>query len=77
MRPQRIRSTINNTNATKKLNIKITDNAEKFAKKLEKNVNMKKNKPGDQYLGGPFSIAKLESDVMSSMKIINDKKTID
>ncbi len=71
------RSTINNTNATKKLNIKITDNAEKFVKKLEKNVNIKKNKPGDQYLGGPFSIAKLESDAMSSMKIINDKKTID
>jgi hypothetical protein len=37
---------------------------------------MKKDNPGDQYLGGPFSIAKLESNAMSSMKIINDKKTI-
>ena len=70
------RSKINNTNATQKLNIKIIDDAEKFLNKLEKNVDMKKNKPGDQYLGGPFSIAKLESDAMSSMKIINDKKTI-
>ena len=70
------RSTIDNTNAVKKLKMKIKDNAEKFSNKLAKNLDMKKDNPGDQYLGGPFSIAKLESDAMSSMKIINDKKTI-
>ena len=70
------RSTIDNTNAVKKLKMKIKDNAEKFSNKLVKNLDMKIDKPGDQYLGGPFSIAKLESDAMSSMKIINDKKTI-
>ena len=70
------RSTIDNTNAVKKLKMKIKDNAEKFSNKLAKNLDMKKDKRGDQYLGGPFSIAKLESDAMSSMKIINDKKTI-
>ena len=70
------RSTIDNTNAVKKLKLKIKDNAEKFSNKLVKNLDMKIDKPGDQYLGGPFSIAKLESDAMSSMKIINDKKTI-
>ena len=42
--------------------------------KLEQKLDIKKDKPGDQYLGGPFSIAKLESDAMSSMKIMNDKK---
>ena len=70
------RSAIDNTNALKKLKMKIKDNAEKFSNKLAKNLDMKKDNPGDQYLGGPFSIAKLESDAMSSMKIINDKKTI-
>ena len=70
------RSAIDNTNAVKKLKMKIKDNAEKFSNKLAKNLDMKKDNPGDQYLGGPFSIAKLESDAMSSMKIINDKKTI-
>ena len=39
-------------------------------------IAIKKDKPGDKYLGGPFSIAKLESDAMSSMKIVNDKKKI-
>ena len=67
---------IDNSNATTKLKIEIRDNAEKFFTKLEKKVDMKINKPGDQYLGGPFSIAKLESDAMSSMNIINDKKKI-
>ena len=70
------RSTIDNTNAVKKHKMKIKDSAEKFSNKLVKNLDMKIDKPGDQYLGGPFSIAKLESDAMSSMKIINDKKTI-
>ena len=70
------RLNVDNTNATRKLNIDIKDNAEKFLNKLEQKLDIKKDKPGDQYLGGPFSIAKLESDVMSSMKIINDKKKI-
>ncbi len=69
-------SKIDNSNATTKLKIEIRDNAEKFLTKLEKKVDMKINKPGDQYLGGPFSITKLESDAMSSMNIINDKKKI-
>ena len=69
-------SKIDNSNATTKLKIEIRDNAKKFLTKLEKKVDMKINKPGDQYLGGPFSIAKLESDAMSSMDIINDKKKI-
>ena len=69
-------SKIDNSNATTKLKIEIRDNAEKFLTKLEKKVDMKINNPGDQYLGGPFSIAKLESDAMSSMNIINDKKKI-
>ena len=67
---------VDNTNATKKLKINIKDNAEKFLNKLEQKLDIKKDKPGDKYLGGPFSIAKLESDAMSSMKIINDKKKI-
>ena len=70
------RSTIDNTNAVEKLKMKIKDNAENFSNKLAKSLDMKKDNPGDQYLGGPFSIAKLESNAMSSMKIINDKKTI-
>ena len=70
------RSAIDNTNAVKKLKMKIKDNAEKFSNILAKSLDMKKDNPGDQYLGGPFSIAKLESDAMSSMKIINDKKKI-
>ncbi len=70
------RLNVDNTNATKKLKINIKDNAEKFLNKLEQKLDIKKDKPGDQYLGGPFSIAKLESDAMSSMKIINDKKKI-
>ena len=70
------RLNIDNTNATRKLKINIKDNAEKFLNKLEQKLDIKKDKPGDQYLGGPFSIAKLESDAMSSMKIINDKKKI-
>ena len=69
------RSTVNNKNAIKKLNFKILDNAEKFSNMIEKNKEMK-NKPGDDYLGGPFSVANLESDAMSSMKIVNDKKKI-
>jgi len=70
------RLNVDNTNATRKLKINIKDNAEKFLNKLEQKLDIKKDKPGDQYLGGPFSIAKLESDAMSSMKIINDKKKI-
>jgi len=70
------RLNVDNTNATKKLKINIKDNAEKFLNKLVQKLDIKKDKPGDQYLGGPFSIAKLESDAMSSMKIINDKKKI-
>ena len=70
------RLNVDNTNATRKLKINIKDNAEKFLNKLEHKLDIKKDKPGDQYLGGPFSIAKLESDAMSSMKIINDKKKI-
>ena len=70
------RLNVDNTNATKKLKINIKDNAEKFLNKLEQKLDIKKDKPGDKYLGGPFSIAKLESDAMSSMKIINDKKKI-
>ena len=70
------RLNIDNTNATRKLKINIKDNAEKFLNKLEQKLDIKKDKPGDKYLGGPFSIAKLESDAMSSMKIINDKKKI-
>ena len=70
------RLNVDNTNATRKLKINIKDNAEKFLNKLEQKLDIKKDKPGDKYLGGPFSIAKLESDVMSSMKIINDKKKI-
>ena len=70
------RLNVDNTNATRKLNIDIKDNAEKFLNKLEQKLDIKKDKPGDQYLGGPCSIAKLESDAMSSMKIINDKKKI-
>ena len=70
------RLNVDNTNATRKLNINIKDNAEKFLNKLEQKLDIKKDKPGDKYLGGPFSIAKLESDAMSSMKIINDKKKI-
>ena len=70
------RLNVDNTNATRKLNIDIKDNAEKFLNKLMQKLDIKKDKPGDQYLGGPFSIAKLESDAMSSMKIINDKKKI-
>ena len=70
------RLNVDNTNATKKLKINIKDNAEKFLNKLEQKLDIKKDKPGDQYLGGPFSIAKLESDAMSSMKIMNDKKKI-
>ena len=70
------RLNVDNTNATKKLKINIKDNAEKFLNKLEQKLDIKKDKPGDQYLGGPFSIAKLESDAMSSMKIIDDKKKI-
>ena len=70
------RLNVDNTNATKKLKINIKDNAEKFLNKLEQKLDIKKDKPGDQYLGGPFSIAKLESDAMSSMTIINDKKKI-
>ena len=70
------RLNVDNTNATRKLNIDIKDNAEKFLNKLEQKLDIKKDKPGDKYLGGPFSIAKLESDAMSSMKIINDKKKI-
>ena len=52
------------------------DNAEKFLNRLEQKLDIKKDKPGDKFLGGPFSIAKLESDAMSSMKIVNDKKKI-
>ena len=70
------RLNVDNTNATRKLKINIKDNAEKFLNKLEQKLDIKKDKPGDQYLGGPFSVAKLESDAMSSMKIINDKKKI-
>ena len=70
------RLNVDNTNATKKLKINIKDNAEKFLNKLVQKLDIKKDKPGDKYLGGPFSIAKLESDAMSSMKIINDKKKI-
>ena len=70
------RLNVDNTNATKKLKINIKDNAEKFLNKLEQKLDIKKDQPGDQYLGGPFSIAKLESDAISSMKIINDKKKI-
>ncbi len=70
------RLNVDNTNATRKLKINIKDNAEKFLNKLEQKLDIKKDKLGDQYLGGPFSIAKLESDAMSSMKIINDKKKI-
>ena len=70
------RLNVDNTNATRKLKINIKDNAEKFLNKLEQKLDIKKDKPGDQYLGGPFSIAKLESDAMSSMKIMNDKKKI-
>ncbi len=70
------RLNVDNTNATRKLKINIKDNAEKFLNKLEQKLDIKKEIPGDQYLGGPFSIAKLESDAMSSMKIINDKKKI-
>jgi len=70
------RLNVDNTNATKKLKINIKDNAEKFLNKLEQKLDIKKDKPGDKYLGGPFSIAKLESDAMSSMKIMNDKKKI-
>ena len=70
------RLNVDNTNATKKLKINIKDNAEKFLNKLMQKLDIKKDKPGDKYLGGPFSIAKLESDAMSSMKIINDKKKI-
>lgn len=70
------RLNVDNTNATRKLKINIKDNAEKFLNKLEQKLDIKKDKPGDKYLGGPFSIAKLESDAMSSMKIINDKKKI-
>ena len=70
------RLNVDNTNATRKLKINIKDNAEKFLNKLEQKLDIKKDKPGDQYLGGPFSIAKLESDAMSSMKIKNDKKKI-
>jgi len=70
------RLNVDNTNATRKLKINIKDNAEKFLNKLEQKLDIKKDKPGDQYLSGPFSIAKLESDAMSSMKIINDKKKI-
>ena len=70
------RLNVDNTNATRKLKINIKDNAEKFLNKLVQKLDIKKDKPGDQYLGGPFSIAKLESDAMSSMKIINDKKKI-
>ena len=70
------RLNVDNTNATKKLKINIKDNAEKFLNKLEQKLDIKKDNPGDQYLGGPFSIAKLESDAMSSMKIMNDKKKI-
>ena len=68
------RLNVDNTNATRKLKINIKDNAEKFLNKLKQKLDIKKDKPGDQYLGGPFSIAKLESDAMSSMKIMNDKK---
>ena len=70
------RLNVDNRNATKKLKINIKDNAEKFLNKLEQKLDIKKDKPGDLYLGGPFSIAKLESDAMSSMKIVNDKKKI-
>ena len=70
------RLNVDNTNATRKLKINIKDNAEKFLNKLEQKLDIKKDKPGDLYLGGPFSIAKLESDAMSSMKIVNDKKKI-
>ena len=70
------RLNVDNTNATRKLKINIKDNAEKFLNKLEQKLDIKKDIPGDKYLGGPFSIAKLESDAMSSMKIINDKKKI-
>ena len=70
------RLNVDNTNATRKLKINIKDNAEKFLNKLEQKLDIKKDEPGDKYLGGPFSIAKLESDAMSSMKIINDKKKI-
>ena len=70
------RLNVDNTNATRKLKINIKDNAEKFLNKLVQKLDIKKDKPGDKYLGGPFSIAKLESDAMSSMKIINDKKKI-
>ena len=45
------RSTIDNTNAVKKLKMKIKDNAEKFSNKLAKSLDMKKDNPGDQYLG--------------------------
>ena len=70
------RLNVDNTNATRKLKINIKDNAEKFLNKLVQKLDIKKDKPGDKYLGGPFSIAKLESDAISSMKIINDKKRI-
>ena len=70
------RLNVDNSNATKKLKINIKDNAEKFLNKLEQKLDIKKDEPGDKYLGGPFSIAKLESDAMSSMTIINDKKKI-
>ena len=70
------RLNVDNTNATRKLKLNIKDNAEKFLNKLMQKLDIKKDKPGDKYLGGPFSIAKLESDAMSSMKIINDKKKI-
>ena len=70
------RLNVDNTNATRKLKINIKDNAEKFLNKLEQKLDIKKDKPGDLHLGGPFSISKLESDAMSSMKIVNDKKKI-
>ena len=70
------RLNVDNTNATRKLKINIKDNAEKFLNRLEQKLDIKKDKPGDKFLGGPFSIAKLESDAMSSMKIVNDKKKI-
>ena len=70
------RLNVDNTNANRKLKINIKDNAEKFLNRLEQKLDIKKDKPGDKFLGGPFSIAKLESDAMSSMKIVNDKKKI-
>ena len=70
------RSPVNNDNAIK-LGFKIEDNAEVFAKDLIKKGLLNEFKPGDNYLGGPFSIAPLGSDAMATMNIVDDRKTIE